>query len=67
MLRSNNNSLDNSVETQRDKERFELDEVQQHFQSSNEMLVDGIPFSRWLKIQELKKQKEQKEEKNENK
>jgi hypothetical protein len=59
MLQQNNNSIkDDAVDSfdrQRDKSRFELDEVQEHFLWSNEMLVDGIPYSKWLKIQEMKR------------
>jgi hypothetical protein len=66
MLQSNNTTSVETIdqsERQREKSKYELDEVQEHFAWSNEMLVDGIPFSKWLKIQELKKKREQNETK----
>lgn len=39
---------------QRDKERYELDEVQEHFRTSNEPLINGIPMSIYFKQQEKK-------------
>lgn len=36
------------IEEQRYADRFELDQVQQHFAYSNEPLIDGIPLSRFL-------------------
>ena len=42
-------------EIERDKSKYELDEVQEHFAWSNEMLVDVIPYTKWLKLQEMKK------------
>ena len=58
MLQSNNTTsvdiIDQS-ERQREKSKYELDEVQVHFSTSNEPLIDGIPMSKYLKIQEMKR------------
>ena len=55
MLRQDNDDLRSDQEKQRDKAKYELDEVQVHFSTSNEPLIDGIPMSKYLKIQELKR------------
>jgi hypothetical protein len=38
-----------------EQSKYELDEVQNHFQWSNEPLIDGLPMSVYLKNQALKK------------
>jgi len=44
-------------ETQYEREqriKYEDDPVQAHFRWTNEMLIDGIPLSKWQKLQEDK-------------